>query len=60
MFKVNNEDTRTRPGVVLVSLLLTLNIIHTLSTVSIVGFEHVIVGWAECFSLNSEVYLGPC
>ena len=33
-------------GVVLVSLLLTLNIFHTLFySVSIVNFEHVIVGW---------------
>ena len=33
MFKVNNKDTRTTPianGVVLVTLLLTLNIFHTL------------------------------
>ena len=30
MFKVNNKDTRTIPGVVLVSLLLTLNIFRTL------------------------------
>ena len=34
MFKVNNKDTRTMPGVVLlvilVSLLLTLNIFYTL------------------------------
>ena len=30
MFKVNNRNTRPRPGVVLVFLLLTLNIFHTL------------------------------
>ena len=30
MFKVNNKDTRTMSGVVLVSLLLTLNIFHIL------------------------------
>ena len=30
MFKVNNKDTRTTPGVVLVSLSLTLNILQTL------------------------------
>ena len=34
MFKVNNKDTRTMPGIVLlvilVSLLLTLNIFYTL------------------------------
>ena len=30
MFKVNNKDTRTTPRVVLVSLLLTFNIFHTL------------------------------
>ena len=29
MFKVNNKDTRTMLGVVLVSLLLTFNIFHT-------------------------------
>ena len=30
MFKVNNKDTRMTPDVVLVFLLLTLNIFHTL------------------------------
>ena len=30
MFKVNNEDTRMTPGVVMVSLLLSLNIFRTL------------------------------
>ena len=30
MFKVNNKDTRTTPGVILMSLLLTLNIFHFL------------------------------
>ena len=40
MFEVNNKD------VVLVSLLLTLNIFHTLfSSISIVNFEQVNVGW---------------
>ena len=34
-------------GVVLVSLLLTLDIFHTLSNVSIVDFEHVIAGWVN-------------
>ena len=47
MFKVNNKGTRTTPGIVLVPLLLTLNIFHTLSSVSIVNFEHVIAGWDE-------------
>ena len=32
-------------GVVLVSLLLTLNIFHIRFGVSIVNFEHVIAGW---------------
>ena len=32
-------------GVVLVSLLLTLNIFHTCSSVSIVNFEQVNAGW---------------
>ena len=50
MFKVNNKDTRTTPGVVLVSLLLTLNIFHTLFTAFIVNFGQVIAGWVrECF-----------
>ena len=38
MFKVNNV-------VILVAFLLTLNIFHTLFSVSIVNFEHVIAGW---------------
>ena len=42
MFKVNNKDTRMTP---LVSLLLTLNIFHTLFQCFIVNFEHVIAGW---------------
>ena len=29
MFKVNNKATKTTPGIVLVTLLLTLNIFHT-------------------------------
>ena len=46
MFKVNNKDTRTTPGVILVSLLLTLNIFHTLFfSVSIVNFEHLNADW---------------
>ena len=47
MFKVNNKDTRTTPGVVLVSLLLTLNIFHTLFSAFIVNFGQVIAGWAS-------------
>ena len=46
MFKVNNKDSRKTPGVFLVSLLLTLNIFHTLC-VSTVKFEQVIRGWVE-------------
>ena len=45
MFQINNKDIRTMPDVVLVSLLLTLNISHIKSSVSIVNFEHVIAGW---------------
>ena len=47
MFKVNNKDTRTTPMfcVALVSLLLTLNILHTLFSVSIVNFEQVTASW---------------
>ena len=47
MFKGNNEDTRTTP----MSLLLTLNIFHTCSIVFIVNFERVIAGWAQIISL---------
>ena len=53
MFKVNNKDTRTTPGVVLVSLLLTLDIFHTLC-VSIVDFEHVIAG---CITITRKEHL---
>ena len=53
MFKVNNKDTRTTPGIVLVSLLLTLNIFHTLFSAFIVNFGQVIAGWdvfrKDCF-----------
>ena len=40
MVKVNNKNSRTTPDVVAVSLLLTLNILHTFSMVSI-DFEQV-------------------
>ena len=39
MFKVNNKD--------LVSLLLTLDIFHTFSSVSMVNFEQVNAGWVS-------------
>ena len=41
MFKVNNKDAI---GIVLVSLLLTLNILYTFSRVSMVNFEQVNAG----------------
>ena len=34
MFKVNNKDTRTTPGIVLVFLLVNLNVFHTLITLN--------------------------
>ena len=40
-------------GIVLVSLLLTLNIFHTLLSVSIVNFEHVYADWVAVF-LNRD------
>ena len=43
MFKVNNEDTRTTP----VALLLTLNIFRTFFSVFIVNFEHVVANWPD-------------
>ena len=46
MFRINNKDTRTTQGVVLVSLFLTLNIFLTLcSSVSVVNFEQVNADW---------------
>ena len=47
MFKVNTKDTRTTPGAVLVSLLLTLTYFTPCSSFSIVNFEHVIAGWYQ-------------
>ena len=47
MFKVNNKDKKTTPGVVLLPLLLTSNIFHTLFTFPIVNFEHVTAGWSK-------------
>ena len=44
MFKVNNKDTKMTPGVVLVSLLLTLNWFHNVKLfqrVSIVNSEQI-------------------
>ena len=46
MFKVNNKAN----GVVLASLLLTLNIFIPCSSVSIFNFEQVIAGWAKAIS----------
>ena len=55
MFKVNNKDTRTTPGVVLVSLLITLTC-FTPSSVSIINFEHVISGWDnECMNWGDNI-----
>ena len=46
--KCNDKNTRTTSlNVVLVFLLLTLNIFHFFSSVSIVDFEQVIVSWDE-------------
>ena len=52
MFKVTNRNTRATCEIcwklrikTLVSLLLTLEIFHTLSRVSIVNFEHVNANW---------------
>ena len=53
MFKVNNKDGRWTPGVVLVSLLLTLNIFYTLLQYFFVNFKHVIAGREVCFSIKS-------
>ena len=65
MFNVNNKDTRTKPGVVLVSLvsfLLTLNLFHTLFQNFIVNFERVNTRWDGYKTsklLKSTIKLGP-
>ena len=46
MFKVNNKDTRTTPGIVLVSLMLTLYFLP-FSSVFIVNIEHLMAGWGR-------------
>ena len=49
--------TPVRPGVVLLSLSLTLNIFHTLC-VSVVNFEHVITGWIYLFQQFDTSFSG--
>ena len=66
LLKVNNRNTRTRceicskltiktmdNGVVLVSLLLTLNNFPPCSGVSIANFEHVNVDWVCWYSIKT-------
>ena len=54
MFKVNNKNTRTTSNdVVLMFLLLTFNIFHTFSSVSIVDFEQVNVTWAFSYFIEN-------
>ena len=45
LLKVNNRNASV---VVMVSLLLTSSIFHTLFFFSIFNFEHVIAGWESC------------
>ena len=45
MFKVNNKDMRTTPGVVIMSLLLIVNNFTTCCSVSIVNFEQTNANW---------------
>ena len=52
MFKVNNKDT----GVALESLLLTLNIFHTLFFISTVNFEQVSTGWEGIVFIWLQTY----
>ena len=56
LLKVNNRNTRTRcemfkvnnkNGVIISLSLLTLNIFHTCSGVSIVIFEYISAGWVR-------------
>ena len=48
MFKVNNEDANGQ------FLLLTLNLFHIFSSVSIANFEHMIAGWVGFFRILFE------
>ena len=60
LLKVNNRNNKDTRKIVLVSLLLTLNIFHTFSSVSIVDFEHVMAGWDEVMSVfcqQKSIYL---
>ena len=58
MFKVNNKSTRTTPGIVLVSLLLTLKYFTPCSSGSIVNFEQVNAGWDAPRSKYEEYITG--
>ena len=52
MFKVKNRKTSLAIGVILESLLLTLDIFRT--CVSIVNFERVIAGWEDIVQKRSR------
>ena len=56
IFKDNNKDTRTTTGMVLVSLLLTLNILHTFSSVSTVNFGQVNANWGRLSITTSLIF----
>ena len=67
MFKVNNKDIRMMPDVVLVSILLTLNIFHTLFLLLTLNME-MPTGWFNfqnviaiifhtCFQFLSRLFL---
>ena len=56
MFKVNNKATRTTQGIVLVSLLLILNIFHTLFQCIFVTFEQVNAGWVSVNELTASTF----
>ena len=47
MFKVNNKEIRTTPGIVLVVSNVTFEHISHLVLVSTVNFEQVIAGWVK-------------
>ena len=52
VLKVNNKDTRMTPGIILVSLLLTLTIFTPSFSVSIVNIEHLNANWEKPVSCS--------
>ena len=52
MFKVNNKDTRTMPGVVLVSLLLNLSKFHLVLVFLLLTLSRLMPDWLKAFGIE--------